>query len=149
MTVANGPLLMNYPAVLASAVPSTPACPELAPAPVSPQTPALPRPAPMLLKPEDAPTMPRFGLSPVTAVLAVVVARMASVDETTEIVPSKFWSPVKVFDTPSCGTLVVSRFNVTLPLVPPPVRSVPAVTPVIVPVPALEQLHALPMNSNT
>ena len=30
-------------------------------------------------------------------------------------------------------TLVVSRFSVTLPVVPPPMRSVPAVTPVMVP----------------
>ena len=32
-------------------------------------------------------------------------------------------------------TFVVSRFRVTLPLEPPPMRSVPAVTPVIVPLP--------------
>src|ERR1700693_4568263 len=35
----------------------------------------------------------------------------------------------------SVGTLVVSRFSVTVPDVPPPVRSVPAVTPVMVPPP--------------
>src|SRR5208282_5602192 len=49
----------------------------------------------------------------------------------------------------SCGTLVVSRFRVTLPLVPPPVRSVPAVTPVIVPLPAEKQAHALPFHCST
>ncbi len=35
----------------------------------------------------------------------------------------------------NCGTFVVSTFNVTFPLVPPPVKSVPAVSPVIVPAP--------------
>jgi hypothetical protein len=40
----------------------------------------------------------------------------------------------------------VFRLNVTLPLVPPPVRSVPAVTPVIVPVPGDAQAHALPLH---
>ena len=35
----------------------------------------------------------------------------------------------------SCGTFVVSRFSMTAPAVPPPVRSVPAVMPVIVPGP--------------
>src|SRR5580704_17206639 len=37
----------------------------------------------------------------------------------------------------NCGILAVFRFRVTLPLVPPPVRSVPAVTPVMVPEPAM------------
>jgi hypothetical protein len=32
-------------------------------------------------------------------------------------------------------TVLVSKFSVMLPLVPPPIKSVPAVTPVIVPVP--------------
>src|SRR5579864_2416290 len=36
---------------------------------------------------------------------------------------------------PNSGTLVVSTLSVTLPLPPPPVRSDPAVTPVIVPFP--------------
>ena len=35
----------------------------------------------------------------------------------------------------SNGTLVVSRLSVTSPATPPPVRAVPAVTPVIVPAP--------------
>jgi hypothetical protein len=59
------------------------------------------------------------------------------------------WVPVKVLLVASCGTLVVSRFRVTVPLVPPPVKSVPAVTPVIVPVASVTQLHALPLYSST
>ena len=43
--------------------------------------------------------------------------------------------PVNVLLLANCGTLVVSRFKVTLPEEPPPLRSVPAVTPVIVPLP--------------
>src|SRR5262249_24741 len=42
---------------------------------------------------------------------------------------------VKVLAKASCGTFVVSKLRVTLPLVPPPVRSLPAVTPVMVPAP--------------
>jgi hypothetical protein len=44
---------------------------------------------------------------------------------------------------------VVFKFNVTFPLVPPPVRSVPAVTPVIVPVAAEAHTHELPFHCNT
>src|ERR1051326_2777638 len=55
---------------------------------------------------------------------------------------------VKVFAAPSSGTLVVSRFKVTLPLMPPPVRSVPAVTPVIVPEPVLLHAQLLPFHLN-
>jgi hypothetical protein len=44
--------------------------------------------------------------------------------------PVMLWFPVKLLLAESCGTLVVSRFKVRLPPVPPPVRSVPAVTPV-------------------
>ena len=43
----------------------------------------------------------------------------------------------------------MSRLSVTLPPVPPPVRSVPAVTPVIVPVPAAEQAHVEPFHCRT
>src|SRR5271157_6166151 len=43
----------------------------------------------------------------------------------------------------------VFRLSVTLPLVPPPVRSVPAVTPVIVPVPTAAHTHELPLYCNT
>src|SRR5277367_3272727 len=57
-------------------------------------------------------------------------------------------APQQIRAAASCGTLVVSRLSVTLPLVPPPVRSVPAVTPVIVPVPAFEHAHALPFHCN-
>ena len=57
---------------------------------------------------------------------------------------------VKVLAFANCGTLVVSRFRVTVPLVPPPVRSVPAVTPVIVPVPpSVAQAHDVPFHCNT
>ena len=49
----------------------------------------------------------------------------------------------------SSGTLVGSTLRVTLPLVPPPVRSAPAVTPVIVPVPADAHPHALPFHCRT
>src|SRR5271156_301229 len=56
------------------------------------------------------------------------------------------WAPVNVLATASCGTFVVSTFTVTVPLVPPPVRSVPAVTPVIVPVPGDAQAQALPLH---
>src|SRR6202521_5607594 len=54
----------------------------------------------------------------------------------------------KWFADASCGTLVVSRFKVTLPLVPWPVRSVPPNTPVIVPEPALLHTHVLPLHCN-
>src|SRR5215470_2749992 len=48
------------------------------------------------------------------------------------------------------GALVVSRFSVTVPLVPPPVRAVPAVTPVIVPVPlTVAHTQALPFHCST
>ena len=57
--------------------------------------------------------------------------------------PLMVWLAENVFETLSCGTLVVSRLTVTLPLEPPPVRSVPAVMPVIVPVAGLTQLQAL------
>ena len=58
--------------------------------------------------------------------------------------------PVKVLATANCGTFVVSRFSVTVPLTPPPVRSVPAVTPVMVPVPPrVAQTHAVPLNCRT
>ena len=40
-----------------------------------------------------------------------------------------------LLEAASVGTCVVSRFIVTVPLVPPPLRPVPAVTPVIVPLP--------------
>src|SRR5580704_1869046 len=56
---------------------------------------------------------------------------------------------VKVLEAANSGTRVVSRFRVTFPLVPPPVRSVPAFTPVIVPVPAEEHTHALPFHCST
>src|ERR1022692_4743735 len=63
--------------------------------------------------------------------------------------PENVWFPLKTLFDVSCGTLVVSRFSVTFPLVPPPVRSVPAVTPVIVPVPAAEQAHVEPFHCRT
>src|SRR5271157_1242942 len=43
----------------------------------------------------------------------------------------------------------VFRLSVTLPLVPPPVRSVPAVTPVIVPVHTAAHTHELPLYCTT
>src|SRR5580693_6709111 len=62
-------------------------------------------------------------------------------------------APVNVLLAANCAysALVaeVFRLSVTLPLVPPPVRSVPAVTPVIVPVPADAQAHALPVHWRT
>src|SRR5216684_3478682 len=45
----------------------------------------------------------------------------------------KVFAPVNTLLAARVGTSVVSRFSVTLPVLPPPVRSVPAVTPVIVP----------------
>src|ERR1700690_2767658 len=55
--------------------------------------------------------------------------------------------PVKLLLAASCGTFVESRLSVTLPFVPPPVRSVPAVTPVIVPVPfEVAHTHVLPFH---
>ena len=42
---------------------------------------------------------------------------------------------MKVLFAARRGTLVVSRLRVTVPEVPPPVSAVPAVTPVMVPVP--------------
>lgn len=51
------------------------------------------------------------------------------------ICPVTLWLPTKLLVEFSCGILVVSRLRVTLPLTPPPVRSVPALTAVIVPVP--------------
>src|SRR5579859_6301661 len=56
---------------------------------------------------------------------------------------------VKLLLAPSSGTLLVSRFKVTLPLVPPPVISVPAVTPVMVPEPVLLHPQLLPLHFNT
>ena len=50
-------------------------------------------------------------------------------------VPFTVWLVVKTFAALSWGTLVVSRFSVTFPDVPPPARSAPAVTPVMVPAP--------------
>src|ERR1700733_1705475 len=59
-------------------------------------------------------------------------------------------APVNVLLAANCAyralVAAVFRLSVTLPLVPPPVRSVPAVTPVIVPVPAEAQVHALPVH---
>src|ERR1017187_3240317 len=63
--------------------------------------------------------------------------------------PENVWFPLKTLFDVSCGTLVVSRFNVIVPPVPPPIRSVPAVTPVIVPVPAAEQAHVDPFHCRT
>src|ERR1019366_101750 len=64
--------------------------------------------------------------------------------------PVTDWLPVKLLLAFSCGTLLVSRFSVTLPLVPPPVRSVPAVTAVIVPVPfEVAHTHVLPFHCRT
>ena len=58
--------------------------------------------------------------------------------------------PAKLLLVPSWGTFVMSRFNVTAPLVPPPVRSVPAVTPVMVPpLVALAQTQAVAFHCNT
>src|ERR1022692_4430350 len=64
--------------------------------------------------------------------------------------PENVWFPLKTLFDANCGTLVVSRLSVTLPLVPPPVRSVPAVTPVIVPVPfEVAHTHVLPFHCRT
>src|SRR5580704_936134 len=60
--------------------------------------------------------------------------------------PFTVWFPVKVLFTANSGTFAVFRFSVTLPLLPPPLRSVPAVTPVIVPVPALLHFQAPPLH---
>src|ERR1700733_3265142 len=57
--------------------------------------------------------------------------------------------PVKSLFEVSSGTWLVFKFRVTLPLVPPPVRLAPAVTPVIVPVPALLHFHSLPLHCRT
>lgn len=58
--------------------------------------------------------------------------------------------PAYALGVTSCGTLVMSRFKVTLPLVPPPVRSVPALTPVMVPPPLIVlQTHPLPLQLST
>jgi hypothetical protein len=43
----------------------------------------------------------------------------------------------------------VSTLRVTVPLVPPPVRPVPAITPVIVPVPTAAHCQALPFHCRT
>src|SRR5271168_1508781 len=68
-------------------------------------------------------------------------------------VPFTVWFPVNVLAAPNCAykalVAVVFRLNVTLPLVPPPVRSVPAVTPVIVPVPTAAHTHELPLYCST
>src|ERR1700727_3363566 len=150
-SVAKGPLFRNHPAVFASAVPSTPACPESAPAPVSPHTPAFPLPDPVWLVVNDTPTTPELGLCPATPkapALLVTPTTPLPVDVAVTV-PLTFWFPVNELAVASCGILVISRLSVTLPLAPPPVRSVPAVTPVMVPVPALAQAHAPPMNSKT
>lgn len=43
----------------------------------------------------------------------------------------------------------MSRLSVTVPLLPPPVGSVPEVTPVIVPVPTAAHCQALPFHCRT
>src|SRR5437660_252952 len=48
-------------------------------------------------------------------------------------VPFPFCLAVNVLATANCGTFVVSRLSVPAPPLPPPSRSVPAVTLVIVP----------------
>jgi hypothetical protein len=60
----------------------------------------------------------------------------------TALAPSMVWPTVKMLAAFSCGTLVASTFRVTLPPVPPPVRSVPAMTPVPV---GATQTHAVPV----
>ena len=52
--------------------------------------------------------------------------------------------PLKLLAAPSCGIVAALMFRVTLPLVPPPVRPVPAVTPVIVPPPAAAVVWVVP-----
>src|SRR5258708_19384446 len=49
----------------------------------------------------------------------------------------------------NCGTWVVSGFSFRVPLEPPPVRSVPAVTLVMLPEPVPAQAHALPFHCKT
>ena len=61
----------------------------------------------------------------------------------------KLWFVVNVLLPASCGTLVVSRFKVTFPVAPPPVRSTPAVTPLIVPVPTEAHSQELPFHCKT
>jgi hypothetical protein len=57
--------------------------------------------------------------------------------------------PVNALFEANRGTLVVSMLSVTAPLFPPPVRYAPAVTPVIVPIPAEAHAHAVPVHCNT
>src|SRR5579884_964510 len=56
---------------------------------------------------------------------------------------------MKVLFATNNGTLLVSRFSVTFPLLPPPVRAVPAFTLVIVPVATEAHTHADPFHCNT
>src|ERR1700722_10273804 len=51
------------------------------------------------------------------------------------MLPLNFSVPANVLFDCNAGTFVVSRLSVTDPVVPPPVNPVPAVTPVIVPLP--------------
>src|SRR5580698_11528006 len=78
--------------------------------------------------------------------LSVSDAVCAEIEPVAVRLPVMAWLPTKVLATFRRGTLVVYRFSVRLPLLPPPVRSVPAVTPVIVPVPAEAQPHAVPVH---
>src|ERR1700677_331554 len=70
---------------------------------------------------------------PSSAALTLVRLEPLPENDVAVTLPLTVWLPVKVLAVANCGTLVVSTFSVTLPLVPPPVRSVPAVTPAIVP----------------
>src|SRR5208282_2365814 len=102
---------------------------------------------------DDArPNTPLLFPLPSTAEFAVPVLlpTMALPLELAVIVPSTVWLVVNVLTAPNCAykplVAAVFRLSVTLPLVPPPVKSVPAVTPVIVPVPGEAHPHALPLH---
>ena len=122
---------------------------------VPPETPAV---APVVAVEDPlTPTPEGDSVTPYTPVVGPVAevampSTAVAEEEDAELdnVPINDWLPVNVLAAFSCAyrlfVAAVFRLSVTLPLVPPPVRSVPAVTPVIVPVPGDAQAHALPVH---
>src|SRR5580658_8463598 len=84
----------------------------------------------------NVPVLP--AITPVAVMLPVSVR-----------LPVMAWLPTNVLAVLSSGTVLGFTLRVMPPLVPPPVNPVPAVTPVIVPVPfAVAQAQALPLHAN-
>src|SRR5580698_429485 len=92
------------------------------------------------------PGAPPAASSPVVARLAVNVLAVPS-SGTTEVLMLSVGDcpPVLLSPVPAVRLRMPVLVSVTVPLVPPPLNPVPAVTPVIVPVAAVAQFHAVPL----